>query len=186
VNEWLHLTDKKWVHLNERYRGPGEFTAPPIIRSYQDGILAFSGMKIIWFSKDGEILKEKTISNLVIDVGKIENRYALKRTGFFEAQGSDSMIYIEILDEDFNPLNVLLKKDYSWERHGKKKVRLMVNPIFKFECCNDEIYVVDGDKGFNIEVFNKDGNGVNIIRKEYKKIKIDEDYKLRRMEEHRK
>ena len=52
--------------FSQKGQGPGEFIAPPQIKSYPGGILAFIGTKFVWFTKNGEIIKEKTRKKLEI------------------------------------------------------------------------------------------------------------------------
>lgn len=130
-----------------------------------------SQIKMIRFSKKGEIIKEQRIpfSSQTIPVGKnfVSIRIAIRHN-----LNSFSVIL-------YDPAFKMLKKLYSRERiHRSRRGKLPLPPeliiIRRFE---DKLFVLDQKKGFNINTFDLQGNPVNQIKMDYQRIKMTDSFK---------
>lgn len=163
--------------------GPGEYKFYPILTLLPDQLMAASFEKILWFSRDGEFLKEKKVlnQNIMAPVPMGDNYVAYKST--LDEETREFTNSISIYDSEFNQL----KEIHSWKRKsqrtpsGKLKFEIIKGYTW-FEIYGDKIFLGDTAKGFHIGVFNSEGERLYQIRKEYEKQEITEAHKTERTE----
>lgn len=66
----------------------------------------------------------------------------------------------------------------------KKKKKLLIEPVFKFQAFDGKIYVVSDSEGkFLIDVYDHNGTFLRKIKREYNRTKISDDYKKIKFDE---
>ncbi len=158
-------------------QGPGEIQNLMFLRvSARDEILVTDwNKKILAFDKDGNFLKESKYNPRWYIVMPLEN-------GNFLAAGSQR----EITDEGvgmrlalYNP-NFEEKKKiefFDMSRYPPDKKHPWGIPLFYWRVKNGKIYVGNENRGYEILVFDFDGNLLRKIRKKYNPVRYPEEFK---------
>jgi hypothetical protein len=159
--------------------GPGEFRTQPLLHLTPGHILLYSFSKIAIFSREGKLLKEKRFPNMMIGpVERIGDNFVVQYFLFI----TPSISKIALFDKDFCEVKTIYsdKKPLGPIEGGEKVLRLLPTFAF-FKCWKDKIYIVDTQKGFYIESFDINGNSLGVIRKNFPKVKVSEQYKSTRI-----
>ena len=165
--------------------GPGEFPFAPMMKIYPDKILLHFANKFAYFNKSGELIYEKQVPFLFMDVGAVDDNFVFSRFDFAGVSGPEDLSTISVYDQTLKKVNTLSEKIVSFKNKGTKKQRDLINPIRKFQCYSNKIYLADGEKGFHFDVYDSNGKSSGNIQREYKKIKISEAYKTQKFEEYK-
>lgn len=187
----IHVYDlpglKKTKTFLEKGGGPKEFTTTPILETDGDKLLVFNALKLAWFSTSGELILEKRLPVMAMLAGHVGDNYILYTYDFTAKQKSSAyMISIALYNQALEKLKVISLTDKLFrKKSGGKLVRPLVVPLLKFSSYGRKIYLVERRKDFHIDVFDDRGNPVGAVHREYKPIKISEEYKTRRLEEHK-
>ncbi|MCP5107041.1 MAG: hypothetical protein GY950_26890 [bacterium] len=167
----LTLTRK----FGKRGEGPGELTtipgAPTRIAVSADHVMAEGLNKIIWFSKDGKLAKEKKKTNILsfgfTPVGK--HFVALKQL----LEPKEKKVYgcVSLFDSELKEVKELYRQD--WVQQGTQVGALKVDmsldfPLYSID--DDKIFIEESPKGFFIEVFDTEGKKLYQIEKDIEKI----------------
>lgn len=165
--------------------GPGETVNILDLNVYPDVLRIHSMRKLVTYSKTGKFIKE-TILRFSLPAMDIEiagnNILALQCIPTLE-NGNMAKTHYEVSIYDQN-LEKIKKIATFRERKldtGKKQEMFLVNPVKRFQTYSNLIFLANGDNGFNIEVFDPQGNELRVISKEFPKIKIDEHFKERKL-----
>lgn len=159
--------------------GPGEYQSIIDLSILPDYLVVSSSRKVIYFSRNGDYIKEFRIKQLLgYFFYPIGNHFVGLYPKKTKAERGYSRV-ISIFDQNMNPLKILVESP----REQAKKTpsgRPVINPIshyFKHKVYGDLVFVADSRKGMNVEVFNAEGKKLNEIRVPYQKIKITENDK---------
>lgn len=183
----LYVLDEVVVHVyslkdyrllrkfGKKGEGKGELmpnTEVPLVMNIANGnVFLSSQIKMIRFSKKGEIIKERRIpfSFQTIPFGK--NYVSIKISTRHAVNSFNVILY----DPDFNQLKVL----YSRERIPRsRRGKLSLPPeLIIVRSSEDKLFVFDQKKGFVIDTFDLQGNRVNHIKMDYRRIKMTEFFK---------
>lgn len=161
--------------------GPGEFRNKPNIQFFHDSIFIHSGFKCSFYSKKGELIEEKRYPSSclpVIQIGKVGTGYAVRRWIFGFPDSYDD---ISILDQNFKKI-----KDIYHQKMPKPDLSSpypLLRPRIRFQCYQDKVFIADAKKGFYIEIFDNKGNILRVINRDYKKIKLNDAYRRKTLEE---
>jgi hypothetical protein len=144
----------------------------PLVTNIANGnVFLNSQIKMIRFSKKGEIIKEQRIpfSFQTIPFGK--NYVSIKISTRHAVNSFNVILY----DPDFNQLKVL----YSRERipHSRRGKLSLPPELIIVRSSEDKLFVFDQKKGFVIDTFDLQGNRVNHIKMDYRRIKMTESFK---------
>jgi hypothetical protein len=197
-------------HLEKQFgrrgEGPGEFNYPPHINAFPDYLVANTMGKLIYYSYDGSLIKETKIKfpyNYgtwpMLPVG--ENFVGFPMEVEKTSQGTIQLRHIgRLYDREFKPVKQLCEAILPLvppppppPREGTKpkptpKQDFNVIPEYvDYAVVDDRIFLADNRKGFHISVFDHQGNLLYEIDKEYKKLKVPEEYKqayMKRQQEH--
>jgi len=148
--------------LGKKGKGPGEFKARPFISEVSPNyILGCDWNKLIWFSREGKVIKEVVTNepNLRL-ITPIKDHYAAVEFIFHQKTG-DLDIVLVLLNSQFEKIKKITRVDYS---------------IY-----DDKIFFANSQKGLYFDVFDHQGNHLYSIDKndKVKKIKVDDAYKER-------
>lgn len=158
--------------------GPGEFGYTPTLRVYPEFLVFNSFGKILYFSRNGEFIKEKrspsTFSFSFEPMGDKFVGFKVKMNQ--ETQKSTTVI--TFFDKDLKAIKELATRERQLFRQSGGKIEVNgVSDHFGFDVWGERIFVADTTKGFYIEVINSSGDKLYEIKKEYQKMKVSEEYK---------
>lgn len=161
--------------FGKKGEGQGELMSnievPPVMNIADGNIFLNSQIKMIRFSKKGEIIKEQRIpfSFQTIPFGK--NYISIK----IATNSAMNTFNVILYDPDFNQLKVL----YSRERIPRsRRGKLSLPPeLIIVRSSGDKLFMFDQKKGFVIDTFDLKGNRVNHIKMDYPRIKTTEAFK---------
>ncbi|MCK4765643.1 MAG: hypothetical protein KAW12_25815 [Candidatus Aminicenantes bacterium] len=165
--------------VGEKGQGPGEFLIAPLIRFAGDKpiFLDRRQRKIVFYSNDFQVIKEHRFLFDVFDVIPIGGNYAIFKDIVIK---KNIRFCISLFDGNFKNIKTISKQGNILD--SKSGYNYTIRPFYGVQCWLDKIYVVDGRKGFFIEVFDQNGNFLYKINKKYEKIKTTDIHKKNRYE----
>lgn len=155
--------------------GPEEFRTSPRISFTDNKLILYDSYKIIIYSKDFKFIKEIKLTSFTDRVIPVEDNFIL--------------INSRIIDNKkfrvFTLYNSELKeiKDLVIEMENQSSQQFLINPWSRCRSWEDKIFIAQPNKGFYIDVFDKNGKKLYNIFKKVKKIKTEEKHKKFYMEE---
>ena len=162
-------------------QGPGEIENPIYLRFNSKDELAIldaAGHTLCIFDTKGNLLKEFPVDRDVARPGTaiipLENgKYLVRRVILADRRYSD--IVVSLFDPELNELKELHRHQVeSPEFTGKFELPV---PIPLFEASKEHIFIGNGKLGYEISVFDLEGNFVRKLMKEYRSVEVPEDYK---------
>jgi hypothetical protein len=177
------LKDYRLVRqFGKRGEGPGELIPdremPPQLQLVNDKICLNSFNKMIYYSHQGKMLNERRVDFYAPQMRPVGNNYAIVKVSN-DGDGMQTFKVI-LLDAGLKELKTLYQRS---RRHPMSFGKMDIPPSFVFiRSFEDKVFVMDQAKGFTILVFNKNGDLLKTIEKDYKPIKMSEAYKKEIME----
>ena len=163
--------------FGKRGEGPQEFRAAAggspalILFPQKDHLLINSLGKVSYYSKEGKFIKETKIEGSIVNgmFQPIGDKFA----GLAMTMGKNmSMEFtINLFDSEFKKTKEIYKQKFM--QQGSMSFP-MVFPAFFVK---DNKIIAPGGEEFVINILDAEGNKVNAITREYKRLKVDEDYK---------
>ncbi len=158
-------------NIGRKGQGPGEIQRIHIIKiNSQDNILISDtgNMKILELDKEGTLIKETRVLHGLREVIPLENGNYLARRGTME--GMSLCLYNSSFEE--------IKKLDFYDTSEMRKSRRTTGTIFSFywRATEDKIYVGNEQRGYEILVYDLDGNLLRKIRKEFTRAKYPEEF----------
>lgn len=161
--------------------GPGEFKVAMRLVKYPEYLLAQTVKKMMFFTKDGEYLRETRYPptsqyTWLFPIGK-----NFAGTKFlFDRKSMKASRSLVVIDKDFKPIRTIV----SWPgpvrfRPGQKQEFKIWGHriVHAIDGVEGKIFVGDTSKGFLITVFDPKGEKLYDIKKDFKPIKISDQYK---------
>lgn len=166
---------KLLYRLGQKGEGPGEFRSNPVIQDLESKLLLASLEKICYFSKKGEYINEKRNPDFFSEVYQVGKSFvALK----WDVDNKGTATSIWIYNDQLQPSKLLYKSPQNPHPKVNDPVKL-VSPRLKLICQKSRIYLLPKTKDFYIEVYDSQGKQISIIKRDYEKIKITEQHKLK-------
>ncbi len=173
-------TFKLRTKFTRKGEGPGEVKETPLVYPLPDSFMLFAWGKLLWFSKDGELLKEKKIKNEFIVVKPVKENLVASQE-FYDPQGQISTLKYYRL----NSKTEIIKDIYTRPNRDTNKSSAggvfnefkMITHYLDMCTYDDKIFIADTQKGFFIDVFDYKGNHLYSINKKFEKVKVGEDFK---------
>lgn len=169
------LDDYKIINkIGGRGEGPKEFMGRRLnLLPYPDHIIVNSQGKITYWKKSGEFIKEVKCP-FAAGVEPCEDVFVA--LGFRQRNSEDRFNYqtIDVYDKTFKKLGEIDRKKADFQ--GERGIRIYGQPYY-FYVMNNKYIVVTGHEGFELNVFDKKGQKLYTITRDYKKIKVTEDDK---------
>jgi hypothetical protein len=161
--------------------GPREFRinpiGPPLVAApYNDKIYISSDAKVSVFTRDGEFITESKVTPMAAFVPFLDKFLA---TGFTTDDKNQSLLSINLYNDKFEKIKELYISDM---KVGTSFMMDFPMNSFNFPSYKDRIYIVVGKEGFVIDVFDKTGTKLYRIKKDYKPLKVPEEYKTKTMD----
>jgi hypothetical protein len=171
--------------FGKRGDGPGELRVTPgwqnTIIAYPDYILAESSNKIIFFSKEGKLIKEKRKSDLIAQFIPAGKHFVAKRY-YMDANTRTQYMRIVLIDQELREVKELYRQKWFQQLRPNKfsnesfEIQLF-SDYTNFAVFDDKIFIEESPKGFLIEVFDSEGKKLYVIEKQYEKIKVIDSHK---------
>jgi hypothetical protein len=163
--------------IGKKGEGPGEFRRTPYLKVLPESLFFGTYEKFTYYSKTGELVDEKR-QRALFRLLPLSDRYAR-----FNQWTKDNIRYISInlLDPEQNLTKELQGHEVVLTRH--RGIFYAINQYFGFDTHGDHIYVADSSLGFHITVYNGEGKKVRTIQKERPKIRIDEEFRDRHLQQ---
>ncbi|UCH98522.1 MAG: 6-bladed beta-propeller [Candidatus Aminicenantes bacterium] len=172
------LQDYRFLRkFGKKGEGPGELLpAPDLPITMQVGkeyVLLNSFNKMIYFTKTGKMIKEKRIPFIVFQVIPFGKNYAV--TKFIRTNEGGSQVSLLIFSAEFKELKNLYETTLLNDQ-GKGRIAFPLTSVY-IQCLDNQLFLVDQQKEFEIQRFDLEGNRLTPIKKSYQKIKVTEAYK---------
>lgn len=168
-------------------QGPGEFqNALHLEVDNQDNIVVTDQVarKVVIFNKDGSFQKEIKLADSDIwlaFLSCLENGNFLILGQVISSVGSEYIqIPLRLVSAQFEKI-----KELDIYKHPNSRItkRFKATPhVLCWSASKSEVFVGNEEKGYEIWVYDLDGNLIRKIKKEYKKVSVSEEYKQRRIE----
>ncbi len=163
--------------LGRKGQGPGEIQFPTSLAiNYRDElvIIDIGSRKLIILDKNGNHIKDLRLKSNIYAVYPLQNgRYLIfKSLAIPEVFDAQIIGYI-LCDSELNEIKEI-NRVIRPHLDKLEKINGIGDSVF-FSISNDRIYFGKADEGYEIWVYDLDGNLVRKIRKEYKPIPIREE-----------
>jgi hypothetical protein len=161
--------------------GPGELQVQPdlpaCMQVFGDKVILNSYNKMIFYTKQGQLINEKKIPFLVSQIIPLRENFVA--TKFSRGGDGSSIMSVLLLDEKLKEIKEIYKTELLNDQgRGKIAWPLM---FIQIQTYGDQLFVFDQHKGFHIDIFNSQIIKVKEIKKEYEKIKITDAYKKEKL-----
>ena len=173
--------------IGKKGEGPGELKAipgyPNRVTGYPEYILVESPDKIVFYTREGNCLKEKRKPSQTTQVIPIGENYVVKRLGPGEDNRTAySNIYI------YNSNMKKVKRLYSqkWVQQGGTPPAIKLDMVVDFiniQVYENKLFIEESPGGFLIEVFDQEGNKLYQIKKSIKPVRVTGEHKKQIIED---
>lgn len=164
-------------------QGPGEVQYPfHLDIDNQDNIVITdqSKHKLIFFSEDGSLIKEIPLDLGIPFVSCLENGKFLTFGQLIDSMNSEYIqLSLRLVNSQFEEVKELDR--YKRMIAVRTKRRKGTAPLWCWSVSKRNVYVGNEERGYEIWVYDLDGNLIRKIKKEYKKVPISEEYKKKRI-----
>ncbi len=176
----IYIYSLKDYHLIKKFgkegEGPKEFKTvamgPPLLAvPGKDKLYVSSQAKVSEFTLDGEFIKETRVTPFQAYLSFGDQ---FLYTGFGQNKKKEAVIAINLAGSDFKKIKELY---VTGQKIGMNVEFNFPSISFDFIPYKDRIYLVAGEEGFVIDVFDKTGKKLYRIEKEHKPMKIGDDYR---------
>jgi hypothetical protein len=168
------LTFKK--SFGKKGEGPKEFPRPIQFFVFKKNIVICSFNKILWFTKEGNYLREVKKSPLIFQLIPISEGYLYNKMQFSK-QNKEITGIIGIYDKKMQSKKILsIEKTKLSSNRNRKEISVF--NYKKFSITDEKnIIIADTRKKKSIKVFNHKGKFINSIALVYPKVFITKNYK---------
>jgi hypothetical protein len=174
------LKDLKLLRkFGQKGEGPGELKTmaafPNNFTVYHDYVFVQGFDKVIFFSKQGNVIKEQRFSHK-LKVLPVKEKFVVNT---FPFKGQDGKTYgaIKLFDSKMNEIKELYRQEFPVQIHKAANEIPMIADALTFRVYDDKIFIEESPKGFLIEVFDYEGKKLYQIEKKYQKSPVTEEYK---------
>ena len=159
-------------------QGPGELQMPilPLINSQDEVVVMDQGRReLFFFTKDGTFIKSISRDASTIGVFPLENGNYLMATVIIDPQSDNIMEYpFSVFSSDFKEIKELDRLKFPNYLKGRKQKA--TPPGFLLSVTPRNVYFGNEEQGYEIRMYDLEGNLVRKIKKEYRKVRIPEEY----------
>jgi hypothetical protein len=183
VDYFINKFDQNGKYITRFARfgqGPGEIEVIYTIRIDSHDRILISDMgksKVVEYDKNGTLVHETPIPSEFRGVTPLENGKCVglrRAANVYELVVLDSNLMMKTLDS------------YGLSESAQSRRTAAIVPLFYWRVTSERIYVGNEQRGYEILVFDLDGNLLKKIRKEFSPVKYYDDFKAqtKRMIEH--
>jgi hypothetical protein len=163
--------------FGQKGQGPGELQWISALIVNKDGHVQVSDMsagKLVEFDADANFVKEIKVHHVVREVIPLENGHYLGRRSPKDSSEPRGM-YLCLFDSEFNELKKLDFIDMSDMTPGKKTPGTILS--FLWRAVGNRIYVGNEQRGYELLVFDLEGNLLRKIRKDYQPVSYPDEFR---------
>lgn len=177
------LKDYKLLRkFGKKGEGPGELLTTldmPITMQLSDKYIILNSFnKIIYFSKSGQMIKERRIPIIAFQVIPFGDNYVV--TKFNRDSSGSSKAAVLLFDQDFKEIKKLYENNLLNDMR-KGKIAVPLANIFA-KCSGDRVFIFDQQRDFIIDVFDLNGKKLAPVTMDYRKLKVNEAFKKKYMD----
>lgn len=167
------------VKFAKKGEGPGEAKRPPLIFPTKDGYMLSTMGKVMWFSKEGNLIKEIRVNSRYWSVKPVESSYVAARF-YFDSKTITHGMKFFLLDDKAESVKELYgaKKDAASAAEDGvfKEFKMLVHHLAAYTY-EDKIFVADSRRGLFLDVFDKTGKHLYAIKPEIDEVKVTDTFK---------
>ena len=183
----IHKFDKEGNFLKplgKRGQGPGEIQFPVVMYVTDKGEIPIQDgntQKLYVFDTEGGLIRETRIQseeafgNFVFY--PLENGNYLKYGEYFDPESQHRQHILQLCDPNFKMFKELDRCDHGKAMSFSQEKRIFTPRVFIAQISEGKIYVGHEKRGYDIWVYDSDGNLMKKIRKEYTPADVPEAYK---------
>lgn len=186
--DFVYKFDKSGRFLTSFARmgqGPYEMEYPDSIHILiQDKVLVTEGpmSKTYIFSKDGEPLQETKVELSIYNLYPLDNgTYLIKLVHDEDLMAKYLPWSLNLFDSEFKKVKELDRyTKYANKRVAEKsseKIVSGIHHVFHAEISSEHIFIGNCERGYEIQVYDLEGNLIRKIRKEYEPVSVSDEYK---------
>lgn len=158
-------------------QGPGEVPSVSSIRiNHEDKVIVNGNMKFLFFALDGTLLREVKTDFYFYEGEYLDNGNFLIKTGSRPSEKDSKIMERDLVlyDTQFNKIKILdkIKHENILARKVKGTFHNLVSEVNA-----GKIFTGNQERGYEILIFDFEGNLIRKIRKEYKKVSSSDGYK---------
>jgi len=159
-------------------QGPGELQMPilPIITGQGEVLILDQGQrKLCYFTKEGDFIKNIPQEVTTIALFPLENGKYLTVSAVFDAESDYIMQYpFSLFGSNFKQIKELDSVKFPNYMKGRKQKA--INLGFFWSITKRNIYIGNEERGYEIRMYDLEGNLVRKIKKDYRKVRISDEY----------
>lgn len=165
--------------FGKKGEGPGELKImaafPNNFTVYPDYVFVQGFDKVIFFSKQGNVIRERRFS-LKLKILPVKEKFVVNT---FPFKGRDGKTYgaIKLFDSKMNEIKELYRQEFQVQIHRAENEIPVIPDAINFLVYDDKIFIEESPGGFLIEVFDAGGKKLYQIEKKYEKTPVTEKYK---------
>lgn len=159
--------------IGSKGEGPLEFKINPFVKVIDDKIYIADPYKYILVTKQGKLLEEQKFSFYTGRTSPINENWVIAK--MINPEKNKIRMDVLLLDKDFSIKKTLREGESKTMEINQPKY--LIKPFNTFRCQDDKIVLLNGSKGFNIEIFSYTGQKIRAIDKPYKKLRTTEAHK---------
>jgi len=155
-------------------QGPGELLEPmfPVITNQDEVLIMDEGKrKLFFFTKEGDYIKSIPQDATTIALFPLENGNYLLISVIY-TYPSDYLLF-SLSGSDFKQIKELERLIYPFKMRGKENA---ITPGFFWSITKTNVCFGNEERGYEINVFDLEGNLVRKIKKGYRKVRIPDEY----------
>jgi len=160
--------------------GKGELPIPfegaNTIRLFPAYLLAESERKLIFFSRDGSVIKERSKPWEAIQITPVGKNFVSEKY-FHDTDTNIQYMKIMLYNEDLEEIKEIYREKWfqQYRTRDKKNFQIeLFSDYLNFEVYDGKIFVEKSPGGFLIDVYDSEGNKLYSIQKECKKDRVSE------------
>ncbi len=165
---------KFWSSGTGKLRIPDE--GANTIRLFPGYLLAESRRKLIFFSRDGRVIKERRKSWEATQFTPVGKNFVSKK--YFHDTGTNiQYMTIMLYNGDLEEIGEIYREKWFQQYTTREKKNFQIelfSDYLSFEVHDNKIFVEKSPKGFLVDVYDSDGNKLYAIEKEYEKDRVTE------------
>lgn len=159
--------------FGRRGQGPGELQWPFLTGITSTGQIALADFmyKFIVYDLNGKVLQETRLRRPAQHIDPLRNGNYLIYGPRLDLKMSSAYVdALALCDSEFAELKILDRFEYTMDNTHQV-------PYFMWRVSGDRIFIVNQTRGYEIWVYDFDGNLLRKIRKEYRPIRVTDEIK---------
>lgn len=179
--------------FGERGQGPGEYTRVGRGRVLDSGELVLydgGNKKFLFYDREGAFLREiKNEARIQVFSGSsavyLNEHHFLFEEMNLDLEQDKLSYHLAVFDSEFEKVTDL--KEWAYKENPFKVNRYnLFDAFIKYAIVRNKIYAANqANEDFEINIYDFQGNNLKRIRKEYKKVKIPEEFKQKALDSYK-